>query len=90
MWAVYTIGGSPYFPDIECAGAAQGGTIDEDYALAAVATTNGTFVLAGTTRGDWGGPNAGDVDFAALKLDADGNVIWKWQVSKATDTTLTK
>ncbi|CAM9723705.1 unnamed protein product, partial [Ascophyllum nodosum] len=40
---------------------------------------NGTFVLAGSTQGDWNSVNAGDRNFAALKLDTDGNVMWKWQ-----------
>ena len=82
--------GSPYIPDTEYAGVAQDGTADNDYANTAVATINGTFVLAGITYGDWNGANAGDRDFAALKLDADGNVIWKWQVSKATGKPLTE
>ena len=80
--------GSPFITDIEYAGAAQDGTDDYDFVRTAVATINGTFVLAGSTSGDWNGSNVGDRDFAALKLDADGNVIWKWQVSKATGKTL--
>ena len=72
---------------MKCAGVAQDGTADDDYAKAAVATMNGTFVLAGSTQGDWNSVNAGDRNFAALKLDTDGNVMWKWQVSETTGET---
>ena len=87
---MFLVSESRYITDIEYAGATQDGTEGNDYANTAVTTINGTFVLAGSTYGDWNGSNAGNSDFAAVKLDADGNVIWKWQVSKATSKTLTK
>lgn len=37
-------------------------------------------VMAGYTYGDWNATNAGSRDFAACKLDADGTLLWKWQV----------
>lgn len=40
---------------------------------------DGSVVLAGSTSGDWQGNNLGKSDFAAVKLDADGNLLWKWQ-----------
>lgn len=42
--------------------------------------SDGFIYIAGYTLGDWAGTNAGDEDFAAAKLDADGNEIWRWQV----------
>lgn len=42
---------------------------------------NGSVVMAGYTSGDWDGEvHAGGDDFAAVKLDADGNEVWRWQV----------
>lgn len=43
---------------------------------------DGSVVLAGSTTGDWVGVNNGDHDLAALKLDANGTLLWKWQVRK--------
>lgn len=37
-------------------------------------------MLAGSTLGDWSGTNAGNIDFAAVKLDSDGAEVWRWQV----------
>lgn len=59
---------------------AQGGTNGSDRLRAAVTGPDGSFILAGYTSGNWDGTNSGDEDFAALKLDADGTVRWKWQV----------
>lgn len=42
---------------------------------------DGSVVLAGSTEGSWDGERAGDVsDFAAVKLNADGEEVWRWQV----------
>lgn len=43
---------------------------------------DGSTVLAGSTNGDWNAANAGDDDFAACKLDVDGTLLWKWQVTE--------
>ena len=41
---------------------------------------DGSVVLAGKTGGSWNATSAGDSDWAAMKLDAEGTVVWKWQV----------
>lgn len=41
---------------------------------------DGSVIMAGHTYGDWGGVNAGDYDFVAVKLDAAGEQVWIWQV----------
>lgn len=43
-------------------------------------TEDGSTILAGSTHGVWNVGNQGGLDFAACKLDADGTVLWKWQV----------
>lgn len=58
----------------------QGGTNDAEELNASVMVTDGSVVLAGWTLGNWDGTNAGSYDCAAVKLDVDGNVLWKWQV----------
>lgn len=42
---------------------------------------DGSVVVAGSTWGDWDIPNVGGWDFTAFKLDANGMLLWKWQVS---------
>lgn len=41
---------------------------------------DGWAVVVGFTNGDWDGVNAGQMDFAAFRLDADGTEIWRYQV----------
>ena len=38
--------------------------------------------MAGYTYGNWSGVKSEEfqADFAAVKLDADGNELWRWQV----------
>ena len=52
---------------------------ESSYASAGVLGPNDAVVLAGYVRGgdgrDWF-----DKDFAAIKLDRDGNLVWSWQV----------
>lgn len=38
------------------------------------------FVFAGFTQGSWDGTLAGVADMAAVKLDAEGNELWRYQV----------
>ena len=38
-------------------------------------------MLAGHTTGNWSGVNAGEPDFAACELDANGSEVWRWQVN---------
>lgn len=42
---------------------------------------DGSIFLAGDTNESWSGDNAGDLDFVACKLDANGEEVWKWQVN---------
>lgn len=59
----------------------QGGTTEDDTLTAvAVNQVDGSMVFAGKTDGDWGKENAGKSDFVAMKLDIDGNLLWRWQV----------
>ncbi|CAN0536546.1 unnamed protein product, partial [Laminaria digitata] len=57
----------------------QEGTDRFDAFYGAAAAEDGSVVLAGTTWGSWGGASAGRSDFAAVKLAADGAVLWRWQ-----------
>lgn len=58
----------------------QGGTDHDDWVEAAVMEEDGSIILAGYTRGDWYGTHLGNYDFAAVKLDTNGTLLWKWQV----------
>eukprot|EP00904_Undaria_pinnatifida_P011787 jgi/Undpi1/7739/HiC_scaffold_23.g10212.m1 len=57
----------------------QNGTDDQDEIRAILLGDDGSVVLAGYTHGNWSGLNAGEADFAACKLDADGREVWRWQ-----------
>lgn len=48
------------------------------YGVAAL--NGGSVVLAGYSEGDWDGVSSGGQDFAAVELDSDGTVLWRWQV----------
>lgn len=43
-------------------------------------TDEGAILLVGYTSGEWGSENAGNDDFAAVKLYTDGMEEWRWQV----------
>lgn len=47
----------------------------------------GVYPWTGLSFGQWNGTNADTSDAslrpAATKLDADGNILWKWQVSES-------
>lgn len=60
----------------------QNGTISADMFDAATMGLDGSVVLAGYTAGDWAAENQGGNDFAAVKLDADGTLLWQWQVTQ--------
>lgn len=63
----------------------QGGTSATDEALAVVMDSNGNAVVAGSTEESWfSGSAVGQEDFAAVKLDSDGEVLWSWQVRSRT------
>ncbi|CBN76450.1 PEGA domain family protein [Ectocarpus siliculosus] len=61
----------------------QAGTAETDYLNAVLMGSDGSSVLAGLSFGLWNGTNADTSDAslrpAATKLDADGNILWKWQ-----------
>lgn len=59
----------------------QDGTAGVDNATDLALVEDGSAVLSGSTTGDWNVTNLGGTDFAALKLDADGELLWKWQVT---------
>lgn len=42
---------------------------------------DGSVVVVGATLGVWNIANVGGWDLAAFKLDADGSLMWKWQVA---------
>lgn len=58
----------------------QEGSTESDFMKAAATFDDGAVVLAGYTSGDWHTRTNGGDDFAAIKLDTDGSVLWKWQV----------
>lgn len=59
----------------------QDGTAEDDKLFAATMVgSDGSIVLAGETNGNWEGESSGKMDFAAIKLGADGSEIWRWQV----------
>ena len=64
-----------------CSVATQNGSSGDDHLGGAVAGANGTYVFAGSTRGDWSGANAGGYDWAVFKVDDQGDILWSWQVT---------
>lgn len=58
----------------------QDGTSGEDVFRGIPMAENGSVIAVGQTGGDWDGVNAGSDDFVALRLDADGEEIWRYQV----------
>lgn len=58
----------------------QDGTRWEDLITSVVRTTGDGFVMSGHSNGSYGGVSRGGHDFVAIKVDDDGNVLWKWQV----------
>lgn len=62
----------------------QEGSDGKDVAITASALDDGGVVVAGYYNGtSWSGTtSAGETDFAAVKLNSDGTVAWRWQVSK--------
>lgn len=91
-WTPSHIFGEPHFQvnpnsdeTIPCANwyvLRQDGTVEHD-ALYAVAVDegDGSMVFAGQSEGSWSGDNAGNSDLVAMKLDANGDLQWTWQVT---------
>lgn len=59
----------------------QDGTPELDCISAAVIGEDESVVLAGYSSGNWNGTVMGGADCTAVKLDADGKELWRWQVS---------
>lgn len=59
----------------------QGGTSEDDVFLGGGMGDNSSVILVGSSYGNWADTNKGGEDFIAVKLDADGNILWKWQVN---------
>lgn len=59
----------------------QDGTSGQESLYASAVRDDGTIVLGGYTEADWAGSSAGGTDFAMVALDADGEEIWRWQVT---------
>ena len=60
----------------------QDGSATDDTLHAVALTKDGSVILAGSTTGVWGEASIGSDDFAAVKLDAEGNLLWAWQVNR--------
>lgn len=60
---------------------AQGGSDANDRVNTVALAGDGSVILAGSTTGVWSEDNIGLKDFAASKLDSDGNLVWTWQVN---------
>lgn len=52
-----------------------------DYVYGIAVGDDGSVVVAGGTWGNVCVVNQGGPDMAAFKLDADGTLLWKWQVT---------
>lgn len=61
----------------------SGNSVDVMKAVA-ISGEDDSVVLGGSTSRDWAGTNASSVDFAVIKIDWDGNEIWRWQVGVPT------
>ena len=61
----------------------QGGSNKHDRIRGAVSLKEGSVILVGVTSGDTMGTNRGSGDFAAVELDTNGTVQWRWQVMRA-------
>lgn len=58
----------------------QSGTeFDEEFYWAAN-SIDGFIMMSGFTYGSWAAAEKGGSDFVAMSMDADGNMLWKYQV----------
>lgn len=67
---------------VACCFPLQNGTADEDHLLSILVGDDESVVIAGQTMGEWEIVNAGEGDFAAVKLDEHGTYVWSWQVTR--------
>lgn len=87
QWSLPTPHSSPVYIlctiiDLSCITATQEGSSGDDYMRAASALDDGGVIVAGYYNGTgWDGAISSRLsDFAAVKLDSDGEVVWRWQV----------
>lgn len=62
--------------------------MDNDFVTDCAIGPDGSIYLGGATWGPWATVHAGQSDFAAVKLDPEGNEVWRWQVSEGLDLLL--
>ena len=80
LWVAYNIN-SVDRDTYDLVAVRQNGTSGIDTFYGAADGQDGSIVLAGVTEGSWQGAHLGGTnDFAAVKLDADGVEVWRWQV----------
>lgn len=60
--------------------ARQDGTTSDDVIYDVAIGIDGSVFLAGDTGGGWSVANAALTDFVVVKLDAEGNELWRRQV----------
>jgi hypothetical protein len=60
--------------------ARQIGTAAWDEAKSVASDRDGNIYIAGSTKGNLGGTNAGDVDSWLAKYDSSGNLVWQQQI----------
>ena len=58
----------------------QFGTSERDESWSVAVDASGNSFIIGRTRGDLGGPNAGDYDVFLGKFNSDGNEVWTTQI----------
>lgn len=58
----------------------QDGTPEDDIPYWMAMAGDGSVICVGQTYGSWDGDANGDSDFAAFRLDGNGEEIWRYQV----------
>lgn len=60
--------------------ARQEGTSENDNLYGVAVDQDGSAVFTGLSAGEWDGVSSGDQDFVAVKIDRNGEELWRWQV----------
>lgn len=58
----------------------EGSSSADDVMFGAAETSDGSIILCGYTEGNWTAAIQGDYDYAVVKLDSNGEVVWRRQV----------